>query len=182
MKSRKKIAEGIKELGGRDIFEIYTGEVDAVDEGKALIDVKINENVVIYDVRLKVVINDNSGLYIVPKVGSYVAIAQMDGGQDFQLIQASEIDKVWLKIGDTTWEVSSTGMVINGGSNFGMVKVESLVSRLNELEQSLNAIKAGFNSHTHTAPDGATTPPLAPYSYQVPSSQRSDFENPKVKH
>lgn len=179
MKATKKIRDGLQALGGHGIYEIYTGEVVAVDEEKTLIDVQINDNVVIYDVRLKVVIDNNNGLFIVPKPGSFVAIAQLDGGQDYALLQASEIDKVWLKIADTTWEVSSAGMVINGGANLGIVKVESLVKRLNEIETALTEIKTGFASHVHPS-NGA--PPAAPYTYQVPNSTNADFENTKVTH
>lgn len=182
MKSIKKIGDGIRELAGVGGYEIYTGEVVAVDTDKAIIDVQINENVIIYDVRLKVVINDNSGLFIIPKLHSFVAIAQMDGGQDYQLLQASELDKVWLKIGDTTCEASAAGIIINGGNNYGLVKVDSLVQRLNNIEQILTEIKTGYETHTHPAPGGTTSPPVTPYTYSVTQSTRNDLENPKIKH
>lgn len=182
MKARKKIAEGIRELGGFGKYELFVGEVAGVDEEQAVIDVQINENVIIYDVRLRVVIGGNSGMYIVPKMGSFVVIAQLEGGQDYQLLQASEIDKAWLKINDSTWEVTQDAMIINGGQNLGMVMVQKLVDRLNEIESALNSIKTGYAAHTHPIPDGSSGPPTTPYSYSVPNSTVSDFENQKVKH
>ena len=72
-------------------------------------------------------------------------------------------------------------MTFNGGGNKGLVKIEELTQKLNQLVQQ-------FNTHTH-AVTGATdsTPPIAvsgttAITTPAPSFNKSQYEDTKVKH
>lgn len=139
-KSRKRIVDAIKEYAKADRFEVYSGKVSAVDEEATTCDVDIEEGLTVFEVRLRAVVTDDTGVWVLPKVGSYVQIAQIEGGNQYVLLRPSEVDKVFVKIGDKTLEISTDGFVFNGGNNDGLVKVNELVDRLNKIENKVNDI------------------------------------------
>jgi hypothetical protein len=193
-KERQQIAEGIRELSKADAFEVYSGEVVEVNESAQTIDVKIEEGAVAHDVRLKMTVDDDKGFYVLPKKGSYVVIAQMDGGVDYCLVQASEIDKVLLKIGDTTLVIDKDKTVWNGGNNHGMLIRDKSVERWNKIEEDINSLKQSLNGVLqavvnepgngapgafHAAMKAAL---LAWSNQQLQKTTGQDVENDKVKH
>ncbi len=108
----KKISQGIKELSGFGKFEIEQGEVVKVDVARNTIDVETDKDVVRFDVSLRVLHNKDTGLILVPKKGSSVVIAQIEGGQDYCLLQASELDKEIIKGGK--FKVENNGEDLKG--------------------------------------------------------------------
>lgn len=127
-------------------------------------------------------IGDNK-LLATPKVGSYVLLGCLSG--DFTqvvVLACDEVEKVELIIGESKVEVDENGVVFNGGSLGGMVKVEDLVSRLNSIEKAFNGFLNEYKQHNHTHPQGATTGFLVPSTQSdIQETQRSDVENEKVK-
>ena len=63
-------------------------------------------------------------------------------------------------------------VMINGGSNGGLVNVAALTDKLNELVES-------FNQHTHTGNMGS---PTSPPSILATSFKKDDYEDSNVKH
>lgn len=183
-KERKAIQDAIRELGKADAFEIYTGTVEAVDENQKTIDVKLNEAVIVPDVRLRMSLEGDEGFYVVPRKGSYVSIAELEGGVEYCLLQASEVDKVLLKIGNTTMAIDKDGVVYNGGQNKGLVKVVQLTQKINALEDKVNQLITTLMSvQVALAPAGVF--PFAPIFASVqplPPTQQADIENDKIKH
>lgn len=82
-----------------------------------------------------------------------------------------------IQVGESLVEVSESAITLNGGDNFGLIKITELVSALNELQQKFNALVVAFNAHTH---GGA--PPLTPYPDAVGITVKADLENTKVLH
>lgn len=95
-------------------------------------------------------------LLIVPKVGSAVIVGSLTG--DWTQLVILAVDE-------------AESIILNGGKLGGLVNIEPLTAKLNELIQL-------FNSHTHTAPNGATTPPVT----AAQSLNRKDFEDTTIKH
>ena len=62
-------------------------------------------------------------------------------------------------------------VIINGGKLGGLVKIDLLTAKINEL------VKA-FNTHIHTAPNGPTTAPTVPAA----ELKRADYEDENIKH
>ena len=102
-------------------------------------------------------------LLITPAVGSAVVLGSLSGDlTELVVLAVDKADRI-----DMTGEV-----VINGGGKGGLVNVESLPNKLNELVQA-------YNTHTHIASGGSVT--------TVPSSvldtfRRGDYEDTQVKH
>jgi WD40 repeat protein len=183
-KNREKIVAGIRELTGFGISEICSAQVSAVDEGTTTMDVLINDNLLIHDVRLRSVIDNTDGLYVIPSIDSYVVIGKIDGGVDYVLIKASKIDKVMINIGGKSLVVDTNGFVFNGGNHDGLVKIQELTTKLNNLENKFNDLLTAIQGIVvPLAPSG--TYPFAPsFAAISPLAQtvQTDIENPDIKH
>ncbi len=182
--NRNKIVEGIRDIVNFGKYELYSGTVSAVDEDTLTMDVLINEDLLIPDVRLRSNIDTDVGMYVIPAVDSFVVIGKIDGGVDFVLIKHSIIDKVIIKIGEMTMECSEEGFVFNDGENDGLVKVADLVTKLNNLEGKVNDIlQAVSGISVALAPTGSF--PLAPFFASIQplvETQQTEIENTDVKH
>lgn len=179
--------------------------VDAVDEAARTIDcTPINEDdAPVLGVNLQANQDGTVGVAAFPAVGSYVVVAFL-GKAAGVVVLTEEITRISLAIGDTaaeitdgavdmqvgktTIEISPDGVIINGGDNYGMVKIK-------ELTDKLNAFIDAFNSHTHTIASGnvnvtgSQTAQTNPAPVVVPAIDlrhgkfsQTDYENEKVKH
>lgn len=109
----------------------------------------------------------DDGILIVPTVGSIVTVLLSDFVNPI-IFQYSEVDEI----------------IFRGGDLGGLVKVISLTSKLNNLENLVNDLISKFNSHTHnvTAVGSPTGPNLAPETQTLTPTVRGDIENVKIKH
>ena len=185
----RNIGQMIKTLArqGMDI-ETRVCVVTAVDAETRTVDCEpLDESAPILGVNLQANQGVKSGIVIFPKVGSHVIVAMMNEGMGGCVIATEEIEKVEVVIGESSIVVTEDGIVLNGGKLGGLVKVEALTAKLNEL---INA----FNEHTHTLPSGTVAVTgsataqtnAAPITVPAITSKhaevaRSDYENEKVK-
>lgn len=162
--------------------------VTAVDTATRTVDCEpLDESAPLLGVNLQANQNLTSGMVLIPKVGSYVIVALMNDGVNGCVIATEEVEKAELVIGETSIVVAEDGIVLNGGEFGGLVKVEELTAKLNELIEA-------FNAHTHELPSGAvavtgtataqsnaaviTVPAITSKHAEV---KRGDYENEKVK-
>lgn len=156
----------------------YTAKVVSVDGECCTVEL---EGMRLTDVRLRAVVNgEESRLLITPKVDSYVQLLDLNGDfAQMMVIAYSEVDKVELTVNDTIAINADDTIVMNGGNNDGLVKINELTRKLNELVDT-------FNGHTHTvattgsatAQEGtaaATTSPASTFN-------KRDYENDKILH
>ena len=177
-----KIAEKLKAVVQKGIVcdvLILTAQVKSVGEMTCTVCI---DDLELTDVRLRAVVNtETEQLLIKPKTGSYVLIADLSGGSfsKFAVISYSEIESVNLKIGEQTLLINKDGFVLNGGDFGGLIKIQELTNKLNEL------VKA-FNAHTHTVATQGTAAAqsgtAAPVTSQAQTFSESDYEDKKVKH
>ena len=99
---------------------------------------------------------EETQILITPAIGSAVILASLSGDMTNLVVVAVDV---------------AESITINGGKLGGLINIEALTAKLNELVQV-------FNSHTHTAPNGPTTPPTTT-AHQL---QRKDYEDEKIKH
>ena len=99
---------------------------------------------------------EETQILITPAIGSAVILASLSGDMTNLVVVAVDV---------------AESITINGGKLGGLINIEALTSKLNELVQV-------FNSHTHTAPNGPTTPPTT----SAKQLQRKDYEDEKIKH
>lgn len=135
---------------------ILQGIVKSVQELTCTVEVG---SLTLTDVRLRASTSaDNGELLIIPKVGSAVIMVSLSGDMTHLVIVAIDC---------------AESIIINGGKLGGLINIDALTSKLNELVQA-------FNTHTHNMPTpiGLTTPPTKP---AVPL-KKQDYEDTKIKH
>ncbi len=122
----------------------------------------------LHDVRLNAIEdNINNPITIIPKQGSKVLVGIIENNEsEAFVLQYSEIDFV----------------ILRGDTHGGLIKINDLVNKLNTVENAINQLVQDFNTHTHTAPSGATSSPIPTSTVNIINTQVSDLENDKVKH
>jgi hypothetical protein len=147
-----------------------------------------------HDETVHVVLNatpdSDMGINIYPAVDSDVVVCDVDGDGIYTIIQYGKIDKVIIKTGDDPAELEITAgtVVMNGGENGGLVKVQALVDKINAIEDLLKNLVTKYNGHTHSyAPGpGAPVPTLVTTSLETGTiavnTSIDDIQNEDVKH
>lgn len=142
---RNSLAEFVRQNTGS---VLVVAEVISVDKANAVCDVSPidNKELVWYDVRLQVL--PDSGLLLLPKVGSFVIVGTLGLSQGLCALQFSGIDKVYLS--------AENGIEFNGGAKGEMVDIAKLKARLNDLENDITVLKNAFKGWTVVLNDGGT--------------------------
>jgi len=160
--------------------ELYSkqGTIVSVDESaKTTIVSPSDGGSDILDVRLESDENSESkGFFVVPSVGSLVIVTFISPQESF-ISAWTEIDTVVAKQDQWTF---------NEGENLGLVKVQEMTDRLNEMESLFTKLQTDFNSWVPVPNDGGAELKAIISSgfgvQPVPNSKTSDFENEAVKH
>ncbi len=116
-------------------------------------------------VRLRASLAENeSHLLIVPKVGTAVVVGSLSN--DLSMLVVLAVDEV-------------ESITINGGKLGGLINIESLTQKINELVRT-------FNNHTHqvstTGSATAQTGTAAAVTSKASELKKSDYEDTKVTH
>ena len=155
---------------------------------------------------LKSISNDTNGSFtIVPANNSFVLVA-FTSPVTGVLIYAETADRILMSAvqGDinistnfnisvdedmtinvhTNCYVNANQTIFNQGNNQGLVKIQELTNKLNELVNEVNAMRNVFNSHTHSGVLSGPSSTGTPSATQGPIStfNKSDYENTDVKH
>jgi hypothetical protein len=164
-------------LRGEQLY-LSIARVDEVDEEARVITcTPIDDGAQLINVQLQGVTNGENGACIVPALGSEVVVGFLDR-DNAVVVLCSEVERVTLDVNDT--------IVINGGTNGGLVKIQELTDKVNDLVQA-------FNNHVHNgvivAVSGGSGAPAVgtPGNSLKPTASAStfnktDYENENVKH
>lgn len=161
MDDYRQLQEHLRNVaGGRKTISIYQGIVKSVDGN--LCEVTVG-NINIPGVRLKASELDDDGLMLItPKVGSAVTIGSLSGDlTELVVLQVDHIETI----------------VINGGKLGGLINIDQLTDKINELVES-------FNSHTHqvtVSHPGGTFTTVKPME-SAKTFDKGDYEDVKIKH
>lgn len=161
MDEYKKLQEYLKNVAGvGKTIAIYQGIVKAVHGN--LCEVTVG-SITIPGVRLKASEIDDAGMMLItPKVGSAVTIGSLSGDlTELVVLQVDHIETI----------------VINGGKLGGLINIEQLTQKINELVEA-------FNNHTHqvtVSHPGGTFTTVKPMK-STQSFNRNDYEDEKIKH
>lgn len=184
MNNYTEIRNKIRAMVGQKTPLLLTGRVESVSGETCTVSVG---DLKLTDVRLRSVVNGRqSKLLITPKQGSYVTLIDLSGElRETEVLGYSEIEAIDIdtsgdiKInckGDTNLDCGGT-VTINGGDNEGLVKIEKLTEKLNQLVNT-------FNAHTHKVevshPGGVFTS-ITP-SPTAEHFNRNQYEDIYVKH
>ena len=173
-----KIVDTIRQMvkGEGDFeFNAIIGTVTSVDETQRICDVQpLMDDAAFLNVRLQGAEGLATGFVMIPKVDSYVIILPMD---EFEacVVLTTEIDKILVDTELTQF---------NGGSLGGLINIEDLVSKLNNLENRVNLLGEYMKTHVHLDPVSGTTGIITPtptYT-NLGITDRDDLEDTKITH
>lgn len=160
--------------------------VDAVDEIARTVDCSpIDETAPLLGVNLQANQDSEDGIVQFPSVGSYVVVSFVSEAVAV-VVLAEKVDKIMLKIGATTAELTGGKIIVNGGTLGGLVKIEELHKRLESLEKSYNnhvhggvivAVSGGSGAPAVGAAGSSGMPTNASTEFQ---GGYSDYENDKI--
>lgn len=171
----RQIQEAINTLSGgrnQDTVTMIECVVDSVDVGVRECSCTTIDGVKMTNVRLMSSVND--GFLIIPEVGSEIIVLHTKRFKPF-ICQFSSVDKVLIITGDTIFEIKDGKITFNDGSYDGLVRINDLTTKLNDMVQLMNVefakiqvgIVAGGGSYTPT---------------NLQNFNKSDYENDKIIH
>ena len=116
---------------------------------------------------VKLMAENQTGFYIIPKVNSHVVVCVQNNLSFVTMF--SEVQEIQL----------------NGDNYDGLVKIQELVDKLNNLENAFNQHLVLYNAHTHagvTSGASSTSPPAAIDTNVLTPTVQTELENLTVKH
>ena len=116
MEGDEQILQGLKKLAEQHgPLNTLLVQVLSIDEAAMTCDV-IDDDVNIYDVRLRPVLNGNESITIFPKAGTWALIMKIEDDEAWQVISVDEADKVRLTTDTTEIEINE-GVLIKRGDD-----------------------------------------------------------------
>lgn len=124
-----------------DVPAVLSGKVVEVDTDARTCNIDI-DGTTLPGVLLQPIIDNTTGIAVFPKVGAQALClynAEWDG---WVLLQASDIDHIDIAVGETSLSVSTEGIVINNGSNGGLVNIEAFKAVVTDIATIAGALKS----------------------------------------
>ncbi len=187
MKKEKELLDKLQEHCAAPI-QAFPAVVSSVDTDNYTIDVIYDGSVELFNVRLKAAINSNKECVVmVPKVDSDVLVGLI-GNNDkaLYMVQATKLTSLTGKIGETTFEITTDGVVINGGENDGVFVSQSLLDEINAIKSDIRTLKEVFLTNwIVVAQDGGAALKTAAASWagtELADTELSSVINDKLKH
>lgn len=189
--------------GGRQTVSLIC-TVDAVDKETRTVDcTPLDEGAPLLGVNLQANQESKFGVVVYPRVGSYVVVGFVADGSAGIVLMTDDIESIEMVVSDktsrvvideervridvdeeTSAELTKDGVVFNGGSLGGLIKVEELTSRINNIEEDINLLKDVFSGWVSVPQDGGAALKAASEAWsgnKLTLTTRSDYENEKVK-
>lgn len=118
--------------------EMLMGKVTKFDSSNWTVNVELNMGAKVEEVTIRSVLNDEkTGIFIEPKVGSYILCSTTDGRlENMKIIVFSEIENIEL--------MPSKKMKLRGDDFKGLVKIQELEDNLNSLKQFVESMHAAL--------------------------------------
>lgn len=175
---------------------VKRGRVNSINFTTDTVEVAPVEGATFYDVKLRSITNETvatNRMVTYPKVGSSVLIGCVNNdGNDAFVLEVSEIDSIRIQMptgldihvkNTQEVEITSPRVKFNGGLLGGMVKVNDQVTRMNLIENKINALISVVNSWTPVAGDGGAalkTLITAWAASTLTNTNATMLQNPKV--
>jgi len=177
MDTYAEIARAIRAItGGNGGTALFTAEVKSVEGETCTVLVGELE---VPDVLLTPADEGADGkLLITPKEGSQVTVADLSCGElrHLAVVHWGEVEKISL---------TADSIELNGGDNGGLVKIEALTDKINNIEKDINKLKQAFTTWVPVPQDGGASLKSGVASWaaqQLVQTQVSDLEDDKITH
>lgn len=164
----EELKQAMSKLPGQTKATLVWVEVLSVNTEEKTMDAKgVADGLEFYDIQLGA-----GSVILYPKSGSLCLVGIVEGqSSDAFLISATEVEKMEI--------TASAEIVINGGSNGGLINIGTLTDKINELVRT-------FNGHTHqvstTGSATAQTGTAAAVTSKASELNKQDYEDTKVTH
>ena len=169
MAEKKTIKDALRDLVKTDdvIYSVIC-TVKSVDTTDNICDCEpIDGSADLLEVRLMA--QNSTGFLIIPKVNSIVVVTMINKYTGY-VAMFSEVEEIQL----------------NGDNYDGLVRIQDLVEKLNNLEDLVNDLVLKYNTHTHAtsclAGAGTAAPTTATETTVLTPTQQVELENITVKH
>lgn len=187
--SDRQLQEAVQKLAGtqlRDEMYMIQCVVDSVDIAArtcSCTSVGGHATVEFADVRLMAEVDD--GFFRVPTIGSVVFVTYSKRNDPI-ISLFSSVDQVIIITGNTSLSIKDGSVKFNDGSFGGLIKIDELIKKLNNLENLVNDLANKHNTHTHILTLSSGTGTAAPTTTIEPKTltvtQKKDLENAQVTH
>jgi len=161
--------------------DVVLGEVLSFDSSNWTVKIKLNQGATVDDVTIRSVLNDGeSGVFIEPKVGSYVLCSLTDGKlENLKVLLFSEIENIEL--------MPAKKMKLRGDDFGGLIKIEEIKTQLSKMTARIDLLYNAINAGTPAtgAPDSGAalaTSMKAVIAAVPPKEDFSNMENKNVEH
>lgn len=145
-----------------------------------------------FEVKLRAIADgEETGLILYPKVDSIVLIGILDNNEnDCFIAKYSELEGMQYVIKDKTklkstsdgkWYWKATTEIFFDGCSNGLIKIPSVVSKLNALENKVNALIAAHNAHQHPETGATTGLPTLTVPGTLTNTTQSDVRHDKIE-
>lgn len=200
----RSIIESIQRISGSQLTDkvsFFAAIVDSVDEdSRTCTATTLNSQGEVTMENIKLMGSVDDGFLLIPALDSTIIIGYSTMNEPF-VAQFSAIDKVVIIVGtnnvsieitndeilienkDSKLALSDSLIKFNEGNLGGLVKVEQILEKINNLESKVNAIITAFNSHVHTGvTTGAGSSAVSPtqVSGALTPTTKSEIENTKI--
>jgi hypothetical protein len=189
MSRKTKVA--IQQAAGvfkKDLVSIVECEVVSVDLDNRQITVQPTNGSSDAQFVADISADPNDGMIVTPSVGSTVKVACSVENNPFVLM-FSDFDGVSFITNDgvTQFIINQAGQIqFNDGSYGGLIKIQSLVTKLNNLENIVNDIITKYDTHTHVTTCGAGAGTAAVTTSletgTLTPTVKADIENSLITH
>jgi hypothetical protein len=164
--SADKIRKAVREMSktGDEVYSIVC-KVDSVNASEKTCDCSpVDGKADLLGVRLMA--QNQTGFYIIPKVDSIVVVTMINGFTGY-VAMFSEVDEIQL----------------NGDNYDGLVMVQELTDKLNNLENAFNNHILAYNTHTHAGVTSgfSSTAITTPDTQVLTPTTQIEIENITVK-
>lgn len=202
MSDLRNIIRQLAQPDGETVALVCT--VDAIDKATRTVDcTPINEGAPLLGVNLQANQGRDFGLCLFPEKDSYVVVGFVADGDAGVVLLTEKIESAEIVIGDTSAVMDADGVriatekmsaninrdniIFNGGGLDGLVIIQNLTDKLNELKDTVNDLITNYNAHIHTTTATVGTGPVGVLSPTTSTAKpakpfvKSDYENTKIK-
>lgn len=197
MSDLRNIIRQLAQPDGETVALVCT--VDEVDKNARTIDcTPINEGAPLLGVNLQANQEADYGFCLFPEKGSFVAVGFVADGAAGVVLLTEKIESAEIVIGDTSAVMDADGLriktekmsadinrdniIFNGGDLNGLVVIQKLTDKLNELKDTVNDLITKYNTHVHVcAAPGSPCKPVDVPAQTAKAFNKSDYENTKIK-
>lgn len=168
-------------------FTTVAAKVTMVDLQEFYVDVEpVGEMAEVLDVRLRAALEASDlGMIMVPKVGSTVLISAINNDWNSAFVSlATELDKILVKVGNSTAEITADEIKLNGGSLGGLVKAKELKAQLDKTNAVVSALMQTLLTWVPVPSDGGAALKTAMQTALTGKTVGSftNIENSKITH